>query len=199
MANQVFNVKFSGSGIIGVYQQNQFNLTWNNNLGGQFTLTLTNQSLFVYIYNTDSSNPVNSITVIPASLGNDPSTYTTNFLNYLKPFQILRTCFWQGQNLQNSGISLQIWNNRTVISSSTQISSSGVALEHILELETAAGVTLWPCIPDTADSNYITKMASLFASSRDQNKMMYLEYGNVYSVMNDFPDAKTNPVFTTFM
>jgi hypothetical protein len=124
----VFNIKFSGSGIIGVYQQNQFNLTWSNNLGGQFTLKLTNQSLFVYIYNTDSNNPVNSITVIPASLGNYPSTFTTNFLNYLKPFQILRTCFWQGQNLQNSGISLQIWNNRTVVSSSTQISNAGVAL-----------------------------------------------------------------------
>lgn len=29
--------------------------------------------------------------------------------------------------------------------------------------------------------------------------MMYLEYGNVYTVMNDFPDARTNPAFTTFM
>jgi hypothetical protein len=94
---------------------------------------------------------------------------------------------------------LQIWNNRTQTYSSTQISSSGVALEHILELETAAGVTLWPCIPDTADNNYIRSMATLIGSSRNKNKMMYLEYGNVFTIMNDFPDAKTNPVFTTFM
>lgn len=134
----------------------------------------TSQSLFVYIYTTDPNNPVNSISILPTSLGLYPPTYTNNFLNYLKPFKVLRTCFWQGQNLYDSGISLQIWNNRTQTSSSTQISSSGVALEHILELETAAGVTLWPCIPEAADDNYIRSMATLIGSSRNKNKMMYL-------------------------
>ena len=28
-------------------------MTWNTNEGGQFNLTRTNQSLFVYIYNTN--------------------------------------------------------------------------------------------------------------------------------------------------
>ena len=28
---------------------------------------------------------------------------------------------------------------------------------------------------------------------------MYLEYGNAYTTMNDFPDLKTNPAFTTFI
>lgn len=55
------------------------------------------------------------------------------------------------------------------------------------------------CIPDTADNNYITKMATLLSSIRNKTKLIYLEYGNVYTIMNDFPDSKTNPAFTIFM
>lgn len=131
--NQVFNIQFAGNGIIGVYQTGM-NITWNSGAGGQFTLKYTNQSLFVYIYNTDKTNPVKNITIFQASLGQNPSTFTTNFLNYLKPFNLFRTCFWQGQNLYSSGKQLQIWNNRTLLESSTQVTSNGVAFEHILEL-----------------------------------------------------------------
>lgn len=42
-------------------------------------------------------------------------------------------------------------------------------------------------------------MSTLIGTSRDKNNMMYLEYGNAYTTMNDFPDLKTNPAFTTFM
>jgi hypothetical protein len=111
-----------------VLQDRQFNTTWSSTTGGTFTLRLTNQSLFVYIYNTDPNNPVNSISIVPTSLGATAPTYTSNFLNYLKPFKVIRTCFWQGQNLQNSGMAIQIWNNRTQTYSSTQISNAGVAL-----------------------------------------------------------------------
>lgn len=113
LANQTFNIKFTGNGTIGVYQTGM-NLTWSSGAGGQFTLPFTNQSLFVYIYTTDSTNPVRNITIFQSSLGQNPPTFTTNFLNYLKPFNLLRTCFWQGQNLYTSGKALQIWSNRTL-------------------------------------------------------------------------------------
>lgn len=198
LLNQVFNIQFGGNGIIGVFQTGM-NITWNSGTGGQFTLKYTNQSLFVYIYNTDISNPVRNITILPVSLGQNPPTFTTTFLNYLKPFNLLRTCFWQGQNLHSSGKQLQIWNNRTLLESSTQVTSSGVALEHILELEAVTGATIWPCIPDSADTNYITQMGSLLGANRNKSKLIYLEFGNVYHIMNDFPDAKTNPAFDTFI
>lgn len=152
LENQTFNLTFQGNGIVGVLQDRQFNITWSSGSGGQFTLKLTNQSLFVYIYNTDPSNPVNSISILLSSLGNNPPTFTDKFLNSIKPFNLLRTCFWQGQNLYSSGQSIQLWKNRSLKNSSTQISSSGVALEHILELESVTNVTLWSCIPDTADN-----------------------------------------------
>jgi hypothetical protein len=173
LLNQTFNLQFEGSGVVGVYQQGLFNLTWGSPTGGNFELKAINQSLFVYLYQTNVSNPVNSISILPISLGANPSTFTSNFLNYLTPFNLIRTCFWQGQSISNSGKALQIWNNRTVISSSTQITSNGVALEHVLELE-KYGITLWPCIPDTADTNYITQMANLFATTRVQSSILYL-------------------------
>jgi len=114
--------------MVGVYQKNQFNTTWTSGVGGQFTLKLTNQSLFVYIYTTDPTNPVKNIAVVPTALGSNPPTYTSNFLNYLKPFNLLRTCYWQGQKLHNSGQTVQTWAERTLISSSTQVSPTGVAL-----------------------------------------------------------------------
>jgi hypothetical protein len=134
LANQTFNIAFSGKGVVGVLQDKQFNTTWNSSAssGGQFTLKLTNQSLFVYIYNTDPTDPVRGITVLPTALGNNPPTFTEKFLNSLKPFNLLRTCFWQGQTLYNSGQTSQIWKNRTLVESSTQIMLNGVALEHIL-------------------------------------------------------------------
>jgi len=127
-------LRFVGSGIVGVHQVGVggINQTWSSSAGGQFNLTRTNQSLFVYIYNTLVTNPVRNITITLASLGTNPSIYSTNFLNYLRPFNLIRTCFWQGQNLYSSGMPLQIWNNRTSSSSSTQISRAGVALEIIL-------------------------------------------------------------------
>lgn len=79
------------------------------------------------------------------------------------------------------------------------MSNTGVAYEHILELENVANATLWPCIPDTADFDYINNFANLIGSSRNKTNIIYIEYGNVFTIMNDFPDSKTNPAFTTFM
>jgi hypothetical protein len=132
LLNQTFNIQFKGSGVVGVYQQSLYNLTWGSSTGGSFVLKATNQSLFVYIYQTSVTDPVNSITIVPSSLGSTYNTFTANFLSYLQPFNLIRTCFWQGQNVYNSGISKQVWSNRTLPASSTQISSSGVALEHVL-------------------------------------------------------------------
>lgn len=131
LANQSFIVKFKGSGIIGV-SQGSLNITFNSSTGGIFTLPSTSQSLYVYIYNTNPANPVKNISIYKSSFGNNPPTFTNNFLTYIAPFKLLRTCFWQGQNIYSSGQSIQLWENRPLVSSSTQISSSGVALEHIL-------------------------------------------------------------------
>ena len=132
LLNKSFTLKFSGQGVVGVNQQSLFNTTWTAGVGGTFVLQSLTQLLNVFIYSTNSSNPVTAITILPTSLGANPPTFTSNFLYYLKPFNLLRTCYWQGQNLYNSGISSQIWANRTLTTSASQVSSTGVALEHIL-------------------------------------------------------------------
>lgn len=103
LVNKTFNVKFQGSGTIGVFQQSICNVTWSTAAGGSFVLKAVNQSLFVYIYLTNTSNPVSSITIVEASLGNSYSTFTANFIDILQPFNLIRTCFWQGQNIYNPG------------------------------------------------------------------------------------------------
>jgi hypothetical protein len=124
---------FKGSGGVGVFQ-GSLNNTWTNTDGGTFVLLSVSTSLYVYVFDTSATDPVNSITIIPSSLGANPPTFTSNFISYLRPFKFIRTCFWQGQNLYKSSWSNQSWANRPLTSLSTQISSYGVALEHILEL-----------------------------------------------------------------
>jgi hypothetical protein len=119
-----FSVSFSGTGKISIYQKNILNVTLTGS--GNFTLNYINQSLFVYIYTTDSTNPVRNIKIIPTELGANPPTFTSNFLYYLKPFNLIRTCFWQNQNLYRTSAP-QSWNNRTDLTSSSQI-LAGVAL-----------------------------------------------------------------------
>ncbi len=103
LVNKTFNVKFHGSGTIGVFQRNICNVTWSTPVGGSFVLKAANQSLFVYIYLTNSSNPVSSISIVEASLGSNHPTFTANFINILQPFNLIRTCFWQGQSIYNPG------------------------------------------------------------------------------------------------
>ena len=91
------------------------------------------------------------------------------------------------------------WNKRITPASATQISSAGIAYEHIIEFEKITGKVGWYCIPEAADSAYISNMAQLFSTNRNPNKMMYLEYANVYSLMNDVPDNVTTPRFDNWM
>lgn len=133
LANQTFQLTFKGSGGLGVYQ-GSLNKTWTSKDGGTFILPSVSTSLYVYVFNTSGTDPVNSIAITASSLGVNPTTFTSNFISYLKPFKFIRTCFWQGQSLYKSSWSNQTWASRTLTSLSTQISTYGVALEHLLEL-----------------------------------------------------------------
>ena len=117
LIGNIYNVSFSGNGSIGIVQNNGLNITFSPNTVGTYTLTNLN-SLFVYIYNTSTTNPVTGIRIIPS---NNNSTFTSNFLSYVKPFQVLRYAFWQGQNLVNN--QNVTWANRATPFSASQIIS----------------------------------------------------------------------------
>lgn len=129
LLNQNFTLSFNGVGKIGVVQSSTgLNQNYSSGSGNTFILPSIFSSLFVFIYNTSATNPVNSIQIALTSFGTTIPTYTTNFINYLQPFNIVRTCFWQGQNFYNSGQTSQIWANRPLTTSATQTSIGGVAL-----------------------------------------------------------------------
>lgn len=129
LLNQNFTLSFSGVGKVGVVQSSTgLNQNYSSGSGNTFILSSISASLFVFIYNTSVANPVNNIQIALTSYGANIPTFTTNFINYIQPFNIVRTCFWQGQNLYNSGQASQIWANRTLTTSATQTSLSGVAL-----------------------------------------------------------------------
>ena len=129
LLNKNFTLTFSGAGKVGVVQAaTGLNQNYSSGSGNTFVLPSISSSLFVYIYNTTATNPVNSIQIVLTSFGAAVPTFTANFISYLQPFNIVRTCFWQGQNLYNSGQGAQTWANRPLTTSATQTSPSGVAL-----------------------------------------------------------------------
>lgn len=197
LVGTTFEVQFDGNGTIGCYQNGTFNISVVKGQTGTFTLgNLT--TLQVFIYFTDPADLVRNIRILPQGL---TATFTSNFLNYASALDIFRFCFWQGEstNRLTAPITPLTWAARITPTSASQVTNAGIAHEHLLEFEQVTGKVGWYCIPEAANDDYIINMATLYASTRDTSKLMYLEYANVYSVMNDVPDNVTTPKFTTWM
>lgn len=197
LVNTTFEVRFDGNGTIGCYQNGTFNISVTTGQTGTFQLgNLT--KLQVFIYFTDPTDLVRNIRIVPTGV---TATFTTNFLSYVGVLEIFRFCFWQAESPRR--LSLPItpleWAARITPTSATQVSAAGIAHEHILEFEQVTGKVGWYCIPEAANDDYITNMALLYNSTRNTSKLMYLEYANTYSIMNDVPDNVTTPRFELWM
>jgi len=148
----------------------------------------------VWVYFTDPTNVVTNISILPIGVA---ATFTTNFLYYAGVLEIFRFCFWQAEStiLPSPPVKPLTWATRITPYSATQVSNYGIAHEHILEFEQITGSVGWYCIPFAADDDYITNMALLYNSTRNTSNIMYLEYTNTYSLMNNVPDSIVTPKF----
>ncbi len=100
--------------------------------------------------------------------------FTTPFLNLLGRFSTLRFMDFTATN----GVTLTDWSQRTTPQMATQQSVQGAAWEYAIVLANTLHKDVWFNIPDQADADYVTQLATLVHATLDPKLHVYLEYSN---------------------
>ena len=194
---------FDGDGEIKIFQNSKLILTLETATNAASFVLETLDPIMIYITKTNINDLVRNIQLIPEEIYMDSAlenkTFSKNFLSFLEPFNLIRFCYWQGQQINKANYQI-LWNERVKDNYASQVSTNfGISLEHIIELANLLNVIPYFCIPETSDDNYVIEMAKLIRKGIPVDKKIYLEYGNAYTVMNDIPDALLSQKFSIFL
>ncbi len=100
--------------------------------------------------------------------------FTTPYLNLLRRFTTLRFMDFTATN----GVTLTSWSQRTTPRMATQQNQQGAAWEYVILLANTLHKDVWINIPDQADSDYVTQLATLLHTTLDPSLHVYVEYSN---------------------
>jgi hypothetical protein len=121
--------------------------------------------------NIDSNNPPSNLKIVATGYDlNSSAVYTQEFLDFIKPFKILR--YMDLTETNNSQI--KTWSDRL----KPNAPGKGVAYEDLIELSNITQKEAWLTIPHLADDDYIRQTAKLFAQKYDPSLNLYLEHSN---------------------
>lgn len=119
----------------------------------------------------DPHNPPSNLKIVASEYDlNSSAVYTPEFLNFIKPFKILR--YMDLTETNNSKI--KTWSDRL----KPNAPGKGVAYEDLIELSNITHKSAWLTIPHLADDDYIRQTARLFAQKYDPSLDLYLENSN---------------------
>lgn len=121
--------------------------------------------------NIDPNHPPSNLKIVASEYDlNSSAVYTPEFLNFIKPFKILR--YMDLSETNNSQI--KTWSDRL----KPNAPGKGVAYEDLIELSNITHKAAWLTIPQLADDDYIRQTAKLFAQQYDPSLDLYLENSN---------------------
>ena len=100
--------------------------------------------------------------------------FTTPFLNLLSRFSTLRFMDFTATN----GVTLTSWSQRTTPQMATQQSVQGASWEYAIRLANTLQKDIWINIPDQANTDYVTQLATLMHATLNPKLHVYLEYSN---------------------
>lgn len=129
------------------------------------------QAVHLMMRNIDPNNPPYDLKIVATGHNlNSSDIYTSEFLEFLKPFKILR--YMDLMDTNNSQI--KTWNDRI----KPNAPGPGVAYEDLIELSNITRKEGWITLPHLADDDYIRQTAKLFAQKYDRDLNLYLENSN---------------------
>ena len=130
----------------------------------------------IIIESIDPENYLKNIRVIPAEFEATHLTqpFHPRFLERLRPFAAIRHFGYQKTN----GSLQTKWSDRAKPTDAFQAGDGGVAVEYLVQMSNVAKVDPWFCIPPRADDDYVRRFARLVFEQLDQDRKVYLEYGN---------------------
>ena len=104
----------------------------------------------------------------------DNKTFTDEFLDFVKDFQVIRFMDW----LRTNNSTVEKWEERAKYNYYTQAQDEGVAWEYIVELCNLLEKDMWINIPHQADDDYIMQLAGFLKSHVNPDLKIYIEYSN---------------------
>lgn len=131
------------------------------------------------ITQTDPANHLRNIRVVRATneaLLDEGHIFSPTFLGLLKNFRAIRAMEWLGMDYNPSPTGN--WADRTQLSSAGWGSTNGAPLEAVIDLCNALSADCWINVPDMADDNYITQMATLVHQQLGPTQKVYVEFSN---------------------
>ncbi len=178
-----YTLSFNGQANIGSKDGNQIiNQVYNaatNTTTAQVVVGPTQTGLDLEFYNTN--NGVQNLQLLrPGYALGTGQVFTTQLLNTLQPFSVLRTM----ELLNTNSNPVTAWTGRTPVTAPTQQDPRGIAWEYVIQLANAAGKDIWINIPegvdltDTTTNNYVIQLATLLKANLNSNLHVYVEYSN---------------------
>jgi hypothetical protein len=124
--------------------------------------------------------------VRPGYPADSKQVFTSEFLDSLKPFAVLRYMDWLETNHNpgfygDAGHHALNWSDRRRPDDATQSRTGkihGVAWEYVAELSNQSGKDLWINIPVAATDDYVLELARLLKASLKPGLKIYVEHSN---------------------
>jgi hypothetical protein len=173
-----FVVLYDGSGHVGV----SLNASEVSNAPGrvEFTIPAGPKRMLTRITETDPADPVRNIRIVPLARESDyvsgepAQPFSPELLGNWDAMQSYRFMDWGSTN--NSPV--VSWSQRGTPDYQTQSTSSGVALEYMVQLANQTSSNPWFCVPHQADDDYVRNMARLIRDNLDSSRVARIEYSN---------------------
>lgn len=115
-------------------------------------------------------NHIRNIRIYPQSEEGNSATFSSEFINAIKPYQVLRFMDWQRTNNSQQ----RTWADRPRRSQLF----AGPTLEDIIELCNLVHADPWVCTPHLADDDYVRQMARLLRDTLEPERKIYIERSN---------------------
>ena len=134
--------------------------------------------IHIIISKSSASDPVRNIRVIMPGFADTymSQPFHPKFLELLDQFPVLR--FMKPQEIEYNFISR--WEDRITKDyySQYRLNTGGLAMEYVAQLGRTLGTDPWISVPERADDNYITRMATILHDSLVTDQKIYIEYSN---------------------
>jgi hypothetical protein len=169
---------------------------------GRVSLAVAGQVARFRVTGIDPADPPRDFRLIVPGLPADTGkVINPAHADAVRPFNPVRfSVGWQRVNDHKAPVT---WAGRVKPGDFLQTGPGGVALEYLAAYANETGRDVWVSVPDTADDDYLERMARLFAERLAPERRVFVEWSNeVWNEgrfpqgMRNFTTAQSNPELT---
>lgn len=176
-------ILYDGVGTMTVDLDGQMVSTSQTSTGGRDVFNVATpkagRGVRLCITKTDPANHLRNVRVVRVAneaLLDQGYIFSPTFLNLMRNFRAIRAMEWLGMDHNPSPTGN--WADRTQLSNAGWGATNGAPLEAVIDLCNALSTDCWINVPDTADDNYITQMATLVHQELGPTQKVYVEFSN---------------------